>query len=99
MCQSRFDVFNSYVARCDVSDGRISLKVSPHSESELTQYRWDAICDAMQGLASDSCSGAESEDPHKRLMSRLDRSEVEFDSGAYVDGNAFLDAVLERYDV
>lgn len=33
-----------------------------------------------------------------RLMNRLDCSEVEFDSGAYVDGNAFLDALLERYD-
>lgn len=99
MCQSRFVAFNSYVARCDVSDGRISLKVSPHFESERTQYRWDAICDVMQGLAFDFRPGIESEDPHKRLMNRLDRSEVEFDSGAYLDGNAFLDAVLERYDV
>lgn len=24
--------------------------LSPHFESELTQYRWDAICDVMQGL-------------------------------------------------
>lgn len=31
-------------------------------------------------------------------MNRLDRSEAEFDSGGYVDGNAFLDALLERYD-
>ena len=99
MCQSRFVAFNSYVARCDVSDGRISLKVSPHFESELTQYRWDAICDVMQRPAFDPRPGIESEDPHKRLMSRLDRSEVEFDSGVYFDGNAFLDALLERYDV
>lgn len=72
--------------------------LSPYFDSELTQYRWDAICDVMQGLAFDFRPGIESEDPHKRLMSRLDRSEVEFDFGAYVDGSAFLDALLERYD-
>lgn len=73
--------------------------LSPHFESELTQHRWNAICDVMQGPASDPRPGIESEDPHKRLMNRLDCSEVEFDSGAYLDGNVFLDAVLERYDV
>ena len=73
--------------------------LSPHFESELTQYRWNAICNVMQGLAFDFRPGIESEDPHKRLMSRLDRSEVEFDSGVYVDGNAFLDALFERYGV
>ncbi len=25
-------------------------------------------------------------------------AEAEFDSGAYLDGDAFLDALLERYD-
>lgn len=73
--------------------------MSPHFESELTQHRWDAICDVMQGLAFDPRPGIESEAPHERLMNRLDRSEVEFDSGVYLDGNAFLDAVLERHDV
>ena len=72
--------------------------LSPHFESELTQYRWNAICDVMQGPAFDPRPCIESEDSHKRLMNRLDRSETEFDSGAYIDGNAFLDALLERYD-
>lgn len=98
MRQSRFDAFNSYVARCDVSDGRISLKVSPYFESELTQRRWGAICDVMQGLPSNSRSGAERKASHELLMNRLDRSEAEFDSGGYADGNAFLGALLERYD-
>ena len=72
--------------------------LSPHFESELTPYRWDATWDAMQGLASDSCSGAESENPHKRLMNRLDRAEAELNSEAHVDGGIFLDSLLGRYD-
>lgn len=71
--------------------------LSPHFEFELTQHRWDAICDVMQGLVSNSCSNAECEASHKRLMNRLDRSEAEFDSGAYVDGAAYLDALINRY--
>mgnify|MGYP000782650944 FL=1 len=72
--------------------------LSPHFESELTQYRWNAICDVMQGLAFDFRPGIESEDPHKRLMNRLDCSAAELNSEAYVDGGIFLDSLLERYD-
>lgn len=72
--------------------------LSPHFDSELTQRRWDAICDVMQCLPSNSRSDVEREAPHERLMNRLGRSEAEFDSGGYVDGNAFLDALLERFD-
>ena len=72
--------------------------LSPHFESELTQYRWDAICDVMRGLAFDSRPGIESEDPHKRLMNRLDCSAAELNSEAYFDGGIFLDSLLERYD-
>lgn len=52
----------------------------------------------MQDLPSNSRSGAEREASHERLMNRRDRSEAEFDSGGYVDGDAFLGALLERYD-
>lgn len=52
----------------------------------------------MQGPASDSCSGAESENLHKRLMNRLDRAEAELNSEAHVDGGIFLDSLLGRYD-
>lgn len=72
--------------------------LSPHFESELTQYRWNAICDVMQGPAFDPRPGIESEDPHKRLMSRLDCAEAELNSEAYVDGGILLDSLLERYD-
>ncbi len=72
--------------------------LSPHFESELTQYRWEAICDVVQGLAFDPCSGIESEAPHERLMSRLDFAEAELNSEACVDGGIFLDSLLERYD-
>lgn len=72
--------------------------LSPHFESELTQYRWDAICDVMQGLAFDPRPGIESEAPHERLMNRLDCAEAELNSEVYVDGGIFLDSLLERYD-
>ena len=72
--------------------------LSPHFESELTQYRWEAICDVVQGLAFDPCSGIESEAPHERLMSRLDFAEAELNSEACVDGGIFLDSLLERFN-
>ena len=72
--------------------------LNPHFESELTQHRWNAICDVMQGPAFDPRPGIESEDPHKRLMSRLDCAEAELNSEAHVDGGIFLDSLLGRYD-
>lgn len=72
--------------------------LSPHFESELTQHRWNAICDVMQGPAFDPRPGIESEDPNKRLMSRFDCAEAELNSEAYADGGILLDSLLERYD-
>lgn len=37
-----------------------------------------------------------SEIAHERLMHLLDCAEAEFDSGSYLDGDSYLDALLER---
>lgn len=54
--------------------------------------------DALVVMTPEAYDGLRSELAHERLMRRLDRADAEFDSGAYLDGDAFLDALLERYD-
>ena len=54
--------------------------------------------DALIVMTPEAYDGLKNELAHERLMRRLDRAEVEFDSGAHLDGDAFMDALLERYD-
>lgn len=54
--------------------------------------------DALVVMTPEAYDCLKNELAHERLMRRLDRAEVEFDSGAYLDGDAFMDALLERYD-
>lgn len=54
--------------------------------------------DALVVMTPEAYDGLKNELAHERLMRRLDRAEVEFDSGAYLDGDAFMDGLLERYD-
>lgn len=54
--------------------------------------------DALIVMTPEAYDGLKSELAHERLMRRLDRAELEFDSGEQLDGSAFLDALLDRYN-
>lgn len=54
--------------------------------------------DALIVMTPEAYDGLKSELAHERLMRRLDRAELAFDFGEYLDGHDFLGALPDRCD-
>lgn len=80
----------------DMKDTAKFLSVVEGSKDPVTVTRNGR--DALIVMTPEAYDGLKSELAHERLMRRLDRAELEFDSGEYFDGGTFLDALLDRYD-
>lgn len=80
----------------DMKDTAKLLSVVTGSKDPVTVTRNGR--DALIVMTPEAYDGLKSELAHERLMRRLDRAELEFDSGEYFDGGTFLEALLDRYD-
>lgn len=80
----------------DMKDTAKALSVVEASKGPVTVTRNGH--DALVVMTQEAYDGLKSELAYERLMRRLDRAELEFDSGEYFDGGTFLDVLLDRYD-